>query len=632
MYVFLFCFRINQMIKMTIWIIWFLFDVAYTALLMYNVDYREVVLLKKITTVVLLTLLLCATLVFSVSAANLEGDAESCAEALYELELFLGTDKGFELERPMTRAEAATMLVRFLGTEKRVLSGNWKHPFTDVPEWADKYVGWLYESGLTKGVTAKLYGSQQPVTAWQYGTFIARALQDSETIPYGLITEEDIAKIDADKKFIRADAVIMSVRALGCQYTKNENFRPLADVCIERGLFTAEEFGDACFSFFAPSYVLDDDGYISLRILGIEVRKSVSGGYFVNQTIELFASDGTKCDPLVYRRDGETVSIYTMNPQSLETTLLTKRTGIQEHCYYKNLFKFGKSEIVVEMLGDLDKTTFLAIENDEVKEILSFTGGGQIQWFPVDGVNTFVDADSFVVKSFDKVYVVADNEVSIIGEWNMDVCAYIDGNIIAECRNETSVDIVLFDAKSKKKVVSYSIPDDMMEEYAPRGISRDREGYYYGEAGLYFYNKGMLIQITDKPANDFIKLDDGSYTILTHNLGKRYVGMNGFGGNAIMCIKPDGSEVYLMQENPDIADIDSMFLKDGKVHFVTAEGVGMGNYDMYTYRIEENGELTVVDFSAGRPEVMNGFTWENPAGYKDGYIKNEQERIDKLGY
>ena len=71
----------------------------------------------------------------------------------------------------MTRAEASVMLTRLLGAEKTALAGNWKHPFTDVPQWADKYVGWLYQNGLTKGVSATLYGSQRNVTCDQYCIF-----------------------------------------------------------------------------------------------------------------------------------------------------------------------------------------------------------------------------------------------------------------------------------------------------------------------------------------------------------------------------------------------------------------------------------------------------------------------------
>ena len=69
------------------------------------------------------------------------GDTEAQAQMLYDIGLFRGTEKGFELDKPMTRAEAAAMLTRLLGAEKTALSGTWKHPFTDVPQWADKYVG-----------------------------------------------------------------------------------------------------------------------------------------------------------------------------------------------------------------------------------------------------------------------------------------------------------------------------------------------------------------------------------------------------------------------------------------------------------------------------------------------------------
>ncbi len=595
----------------------------------------EVVLLKKIFNAIFLIITLCVVFSFPSFAANLEGDAQGSAEALRELDLFLGTDKGFELERPMTRAEAATMLVRFFGAEEKALAGSWEHPFADVPAWADKYIGWLYASGLTNGVAPTLYGSQQSVTAWQYGTFITRALQDDEAIPSGLITEDEIREIDTNKKFIRADAAIMSVRALGCQYTKNENYRPLADVCIERKLFSAEEFGNACHLFFAPTYGVDSDGHIILRILGIDIRKTADGGYFVFETIDPIASDGTRYDPFVYRQDGETVTIYSMDPLTLETTELACRTGINGHYNYRNPFKLGETHFIFETLADQDKNTLLAVKDRKVSEVLSFINGGESAWYPYVGNNVFIDADSVLIMTDRKYYRVTEDGFSEVGEGNLQTLSYIDGNILAKRINETSIDVVLLDVKSGKEIVSYSVSDDIERgEYGEgyRDLGRERDGYYYGEAGLYFYNDSTLTQITAKPANDFIKMDDGSYVILTHNLGQRYAGTIAFGGNAIMRISPDGSEACLTPENMVIDAIDSIFLKDSKIHFVTASGVGMMNFDMYTYRIEDDGKLTVVDFNAGRPEVMNGFTWENPIGYKENYINAEQKRIDALGY
>ena len=82
---------------------------------------------------------------------NYPGDTEAQAQMLYDLGLFKGTDKGFALEKFMTRAEASVMLTRLLGAEKTALAGNWSIRLPMLPQWADKYVGWLYQNGLTKG-------------------------------------------------------------------------------------------------------------------------------------------------------------------------------------------------------------------------------------------------------------------------------------------------------------------------------------------------------------------------------------------------------------------------------------------------------------------------------------------------
>ena len=57
----------------------------------------------------------------------------------------------------MTRSEAAVMLVRLLGKEDEALAQSPSHPFTDVPQWASPYVGWLWTNGLAKGVSATTF-------------------------------------------------------------------------------------------------------------------------------------------------------------------------------------------------------------------------------------------------------------------------------------------------------------------------------------------------------------------------------------------------------------------------------------------------------------------------------------------
>ena len=584
-----------------------------------------------------LFILLCVILAvsLSVSAATLEGDAQKSAEALKELDLFRGTDKGFELSRPMTRAEAAAMLVRFLGAEEKALNGSFSHPFTDVPGWADKYVGWLYQSGLTKGISNTLYGSQHSVTAWQYATFITRALKDSEEIPIDLITEEDINAIDKEKKFVRGDAAIMSIRALGCIYSKNGNWRTLADVCIERGLFTAEELGKVADEFWSTTFTIDNDGRVVRRILGIEINKTEDGGYFAFGDLDPIASDGTRIDPFIYKQDGEAIIIYAMNPKTLETTELTKREGIKGRYNYRDpSYKLGEVRFLFETLPDEDKNTVFAIKGGEMSEVLSFVNGGEFPWFPEVDKNIMTDAKSILVTTDKSYYIITENGYSEIKGENLSLIAYADGEVFAKRVNDKSTDILLLDSKTGEEKVSYNIPDDIERgEYGEgyRDLNLESEKYRYGEAGLYYYNGETLVQVTDRPVNSFYADADGSYVILTHKPGKRFPGRVHFGGNEIMRINPDGSEVYLTKEDTPFS-MDGVFLKDGKVHFTTAAGIGMGHYDVYVYRIEDSGKFTVTDFSAGRPEVMNGFSWENPDAYKPPYIEAEQKRIEELGY
>ncbi|MBQ2697219.1 MAG: hypothetical protein IJF59_00975 [Clostridia bacterium] len=130
--------------------------------------------------VLLLTLLLVSALCLSASAAGFE----HAAEQLKSVGLFQGGDNGFELDRAPTRAEAAVMLARLLGIEEAAkeahAAGTATHPFTDVPAWADPYIGHLYSLGLTSGMTADSYGTDSLCNDKMYCTFVLRALGYSD--------------------------------------------------------------------------------------------------------------------------------------------------------------------------------------------------------------------------------------------------------------------------------------------------------------------------------------------------------------------------------------------------------------------------------------------------------------------
>lgn len=82
------------------------------------------------------------------------------ASDLKALSLFKGVfDTDFDLSRAPTRTEAVVILIRVLGKESEAQGGDWTQPFGDVAPWADKYIGYAYQEGLTKGVSDTEFGS-----------------------------------------------------------------------------------------------------------------------------------------------------------------------------------------------------------------------------------------------------------------------------------------------------------------------------------------------------------------------------------------------------------------------------------------------------------------------------------------
>ena len=157
--------------------------------------------------------------------------AYGAANHLYELGLFKGVGTNpdgspdFALERAPNRVEALVMLIRLLGKDAEATGGGWTHPFTDVPGWADEYVGYAYEKKLTSGVSATNFGTGD-ATAQMYLTFVLRSLGYSDAAggqftwdkPEALAGSVGILPPGvAIKGFLRADVTLISEAALSAK-------------------------------------------------------------------------------------------------------------------------------------------------------------------------------------------------------------------------------------------------------------------------------------------------------------------------------------------------------------------------------------------------------------------------------
>lgn len=202
----------------------------------------------------ILSLMLTITLVFLILIpvyASGSDKAAAKAAALKQLGLFEGvSDTDFALDRAPTRTEALVMLIRAMGKESEALGGSWSHPFTDVESWADKYVGYGYEKGLTQGMSATQFGTGN-ADSDMYLTFMLRALGYVDSVgdfkwdePDTLAKAVGILPDSVDtSNFLRADVAIVSWAAMEADL--KTGMQRLAKKLIEEKVFTSDAYANA---------------------------------------------------------------------------------------------------------------------------------------------------------------------------------------------------------------------------------------------------------------------------------------------------------------------------------------------------------------------------------------------------
>ncbi|MBQ9986511.1 MAG: hypothetical protein IJP38_09450 [Oscillospiraceae bacterium] len=255
----------------------------------------------KRTVAFILCLALCVSMLTMFASARDVSHENAVAEELKVLNLFKGvSETNFDLDRAPTRIEALVMLIRVLGKENEALSGSWSHPFRDVPQWADKYVGYAYTNKLTNGVSATEFGSGNASSA-MYLTFVLRALGYSDANgkdftwdnPYELGNSCGILPVSVDiKNFLRADVALISHAALECAI-KGQNAK-LSEKLIREGVFSAEQYSDNydMFKHTVPSdkydafnalkmFVIANGEYIKSELYGMNTDSYMT--HFVNQ-------------------------------------------------------------------------------------------------------------------------------------------------------------------------------------------------------------------------------------------------------------------------------------------------------------------------------------------------------------
>jgi hypothetical protein len=171
-------------------------------------------------------LIIYASVMYPIPASAVTYSNYDKALDLKILGLLANSPDNFDLGRAPSRVEGAVMLVRLLGKEDLAKQEALKHPFNDVPTWADSYIGYLYQNGLLKGISDSQFGSNDLMSAKQYLTLVLRSLGYVDKIDFdyeqaikkasqtGLVNLTEASALGKSSSFLRNDMVGISYDAL----------------------------------------------------------------------------------------------------------------------------------------------------------------------------------------------------------------------------------------------------------------------------------------------------------------------------------------------------------------------------------------------------------------------------------
>ncbi len=227
---------------------------------------------------------------------------------LYELGVFTGSEKGFELEREPTRLEGLIILIKLLGEDSAVREyADTRSVFSDVPQWGISWTNYAYNNGLASGIGNGKYGADQALQANSYMTFMLKALGYSidagdftwataldKAVDIGLITFEEEVRLKT-QPFLRDDLAYLSELTL--RHTKKDSPLTLGeslvyDERLERDAAEHVELvSDDVYDLLIKLFVeLPDDAYDVVEAENmIDNIRSIPENY-----IEMLIEDGTR--------------------------------------------------------------------------------------------------------------------------------------------------------------------------------------------------------------------------------------------------------------------------------------------------------------------------------------------------
>ncbi len=537
--------------------------------------------LKRALSLVLSAAMMVGMMAVGTSAAKFSDvDSSDNLEAI-ELMAMIGVMEGtgddtFEPDRLVTRNEMAVVICNLMD-----LKLNGFHNFTDVPEWADKYVGAMYINGLTSGTSATTYGGAANVTTTEAALMIMKTLGYFE---YQVEFEDDwqlatikratllnlFEDIDAGVKdaLTRGEVAQMVMNALTQQLVVA---RDNSSNIVVNGNGTNVSITDSDYGY---EYVKETDGTAYLLMEKLYDGKLTANGSEADD----FLRPATKW---TYTGNGKVETIKAADEPAL---VLTAETSEDD---------------MTKILKDYNKNSQIDVHVDGVTVATDIAKGG-VYAYTANGrtVEIYVDEDGATI-----------TDVVAINEYADKVYSVTKADDKTGAKRYVTVDNKKFETEdfAKKDRVVYTVANGEIKSMkAAEFVEGDITGIIYDGAKIksvkidgvsYKYNpcySGSVVKLGDEVK---MVLDTNGNLLMADNVTaaapsvEEYVivtakGKDGFEAEQIKVLKIDGTteivafEQYKDEENPLNNSLASV-TKD--TMYTMEDADNDGKYEFYNY-------------------------------------------------
>ena len=541
--------------------------------------------LKRVLSMALATVMVMGMMVVGSGAANTANEYGKAIATVKVLGVMEGDENGnFNADKVVSRNEMAVVMANLAG-----LKLNGSHPFTDVPNWADKYVGALYTNGLTSGTSATTYGGSADITT------TTAALMIMKTLGYFEYQGE-----------FGDDWQLATVK----KATELDLFDDI-DAGVKEGLTRGELAQMIVNALDETVVVAHENGGLSVEGNGITVTEKANYTYSsTGKDLQAKLFDGTLSDKTVYDAFGREGTKYTYAESGEDDVTATFYEAAD-----KVLVNEDEDYTVAELIDDAD------LEYDNVADFEATLQPGYV-------VELFVNEDDNDVLDNVVIYYYVALEIEEVEECDedQDEDAIADG---AELKFEIDgvdyydIQLIGTDASELEEGAYVAAPVVLATgEYAAeedKEIGDNEYDVVYGWAAA----EKVSGEATSAKTNEFVKIDGTKYLLAAGQAGLTagneydlYVDANGF--------------VIFAEETDDAAVIDDVYVVGASY----TESDKWDNDSYFVQLIDMNGEVTEIELEYAQDDLAGKLVTiedKKVGDYKannDKYIMTEWDEAD----